>query len=79
MQLLWDTDRENLLLQFDKAWTWDEFHTAIKQAHENILIENNTVNLIIWHQVAMPNGNVMSHLVEASRHSRQTWDGFMSS
>ena len=56
-QMSWDNpEQDRILLEFSPPFTWNDFHTGIKEAHQMIEAVEQTVDLIIWTKVGMPAG-----------------------
>lgn len=67
MDIYWqDQDQAVAVIEFDKPWEWDAFHTAVHQVHRAATRKQSAIALVLWHRVALPEGNVDVHYRRAA-------------
>lgn len=67
MNIYWkDQEQAVAVIEFDKRWEWDEFHTAVHQVHRAAAKKENPIALLMWHRVALPAGKVDVHYRRAA-------------
>ncbi len=67
MNIYWkDQDQAIAVIEFDKPWEWDEFHTAVYQVHRTATKKERPVTLLLWHRVSLPEGNINVHYRRAA-------------
>jgi hypothetical protein len=66
MKLYWHTPKR-LILEFDEPWMWDDFYTIVEEAHNKCAAIEGEVQLLIWHKVKIPAGNMLMHFGKIER------------
>ncbi|MBI1259041.1 MAG: hypothetical protein GC204_16345 [Chloroflexi bacterium] len=59
----WDNPEYTcLLLDFYEPYSWVEFHESIQDIHQRIAAVSQTVDIIVWMKVGLPEGATLTHV-----------------
>jgi hypothetical protein len=59
----WDNpEQTRLIMDLFKSYTWAEFHESIQDIHRRIAEVSQTVDIIVWMKVGLPEGAALTHI-----------------